>query len=106
MTTNMAEPSESSPLLATDNGATNSREENDIITSFPEITTYTRASFFFKRPIRIMTTSILTTSGMAVMVLLATDIALNYAPFEWHYYATGRSIEVVGTFVSTPASLR
>ena len=91
---------ESSPLLATGNShaEASGSGENDI-TSFPEITTYTAARDFFQRPVKILTISILITSILAFIVLLASDILINSAPFKWHYYSTGQSIEAVGAFV-------
>jgi hypothetical protein len=95
----MAESNESSPLLAVEtNHAEASSSRNDI-TSFPEITSYTAARDFFPRPIKILTISILVTSAISFIVLLAADILVAYAPLD-SYYSTRQSIEAVGALVS------
>ena len=94
----MAEPNESSPLLAVETNQTEASSPNDI-TSFPEIASYTAARDFFPRSIKILTISILVTSAISFIVLLAADILVAYAPFD-SYYSTRQSIEAVGAFGS------
>lgn len=96
----MAEPTESSPLLATEiNHAEASGSGEGNITTFPEITTYTAVRDFYQQPVKILTTSILITSILAFIVLLAVDILINHSPLKWYHYTTVPSIEAVGAFV-------
>lgn len=96
----MAEATETSPLLTVENNhieASGSGGNN--ITSFPEITAYTPAKDFFPRSIRILTISILVISILSFIVLISNDILISYAPFRWHPYTTGQSLEAVVAFI-------
>jgi len=95
----MAEPTETSPLLAVENNNAEASNSHNDITSFPEIASYTAARDFFPRPIRILTTSILILSAIALVLLLASDILVANAPFQSYYWSTRQDIEAAGAFV-------
>ena len=96
----MAEPSETSPLLAVESNLPEASNTQNDITSFPEIASYTAARDFFPRPIKILTTSILITSAISFIVLIVTDILIANAPFTSGYWNTRQCIEAVAAFVS------
>ena len=95
----MTEPTETSPLLATESNIVEDGGTGDDIVSFPGITTYSAARDFFARPSKIINLHILVTSFLSVILLVATAILLYNAPLYPQYY-TEQFISISGSFVS------
>jgi len=95
----MVEPSETSPLLAAEESQGEASRAGDDIVSFPEVESYTPASEYYKRPIKIITFRILIIAILSFIVLLTAAIFVNYAPFKSVPYNTSQLITASGAFV-------
>jgi len=93
----MAEPTESSPLLAAEPWPDASN--GDIGVSSSEAIDPIPARDHFKRPIRILTILIRFTAIIDIVLVIATLVILANGPFISHAFSWSQGLNAIGVFV-------
>jgi hypothetical protein len=97
----MAENSESTPFLASNDHLDDNNTLNNAEDEIPTKTIPVNAHF--KRPIRILTTCVSVASGLCTIFLTAAFIIIQVAPFPPQFTYNARwALQELGTYVSAP----
>jgi hypothetical protein len=95
----MAEVNETSPLLAVEHSDAESSNSRENITTFSEPAAHRPARDFFPRPIKFLTWSIIISSTIGFIVLVASDILIIQGPLNPFYSYPNQDIETTLLFV-------